>query len=80
MFVIYYYFSIKVRPWQRKSFAKGRELTKWQGFTFLGQKSNKRPFAQNNGLPHSLSKWLILKAGSAFDPKANAPLPLRAPP
>ena len=49
-------------------------------FTFLGQKSNKRPLAQNNGLPHSLSKWMILKAGSAFVPKANAPLPLRAPP
>ena len=36
--------------------------------------------AKNIGPPHGRSKRLILKAGSAFVPKANAPLKLRAPP
>ena len=35
---------------------------------------SQRDLAKNNGLPHGLSKWVILKVGSAFVPKANAPL------
>ena len=43
--------------------------------TFSLERKGAQKFKTKNiGPPHSLSKWVILKAGSAFVPKANAPL------